>query len=59
MLSSDLIKKVREFTLNQNTPGDVCKGIATEVRNAYDEVMVPMMLPLAFTATQATDYAKI
>jgi uncharacterized protein YoxC len=56
---SDLIKKVQEFTLNQNTPGDVCNNIVTEVSNAYDDVMNPMLLPLAFTATQATDYAKI
>ena len=54
-----LIAQVREFTLNQNTPGDVCKNIVTSVSNAYDNVMNPMLLPLAFTATQATDYAKI
>lgn len=54
-----LIKQVEEFTLNQNTPGDVCKNIVTEVSNGYDDVMNPLLLPLAFTATQATDYAKI
>jgi len=54
-----LIKQVEDFTLNQNTPGDVCKNIVTGVSNAYDEVMTPLLLPLAFTATQATDYAKI
>jgi len=55
----ELINKVQDFTLNQNTPGDVCNGIVDEVGNAYDDVMNPMLLPLAFTATQATDYAKI
>lgn len=55
----NIIKKVREFNLNQNTPADVCKGIISEVKNAYDNVMEPLILPLAFTATQATDYAKI
>ena len=54
-----LLNKVRNFTLNQNTPGDVCQAIITEVQNAYDTVMNPLLLPLAFTATQATDYAKI
>lgn len=54
-----LIQQVRDFTLNQNTPGDVCKGIITSVSSAYDDVMNPLLLPLAFTATQATDYAKI
>jgi hypothetical protein len=58
-LLSSLITKVQEFNLNQNTPGDVCNSIITEVSGAYDSVMNPMLLPLAFTATQATDYAKI
>lgn len=53
------VKEVQEFTLNQNTPGDVCKSITTKIENAYDGIMKPMLLPLAFTATQATDYAKI
>jgi hypothetical protein len=56
---SSLIQQVRQFTLNQNTPGDVCKTIITAISSAYDEVMNPLLLPLAFTATQATDYAKI
>ena len=56
---SNLIKQVQEFTLNQNTPGDVCKHIVASVADSYDAVMDPMLLPLAFTATQATDYAKI
>lgn len=56
---SSLIMQVKDFTLNQNTPGDVCKRIIIAVDNAYDEVMNPLLLPLAFTATQATDYAKI
>lgn len=55
----NLIKKVNDFTLNQNTPADVCKGIIQEVKNAYDTIMEPLIIPLAFTATQATDYAKI
>lgn len=54
-----LIKQVQDFTLNQNTPGDVCKSIVTKVSSAYDDVMNPLLLPLAFTATQATDYARI
>jgi hypothetical protein len=54
-----LIQQVRDFTLNQNTPGDVCKRIITAISSAYDDAMNPLMLPLAFTATQATDYAKI
>ena len=56
---SQLIQQVREFELNQDTPGDVCGSIISTVENAYDEVMNPLLLPLAFTATQATDYAKI
>ena len=56
---SNLVQQVREFNLNQNTPGDVCKSIIVAVGSAYDDVMSPLLLPLAFTATQATDYAKI
>lgn len=55
----NLIAKVRDFTLNQNTPADVCKAIVQEVKNAYDAIMEPLTIPLAFTATLATDYAKI
>lgn len=54
-----LIKKVKEFDIDQNAPGEVCKEIITEVNSAYDGIMEPLILPLAFTATQATDYAKI
>ena len=56
---SNFIKQVRDFDLNQNTPGDVCRTIIKAIENAYDAVMDPLLLPLAFTATQATDYAKI
>lgn len=53
------ITQVRDFTLNQNTPGDVCANITAQIASAYDVVMDPLLLPLAFTATQATDYSKI
>ena len=53
------IDQVNAFTLNQNTPADVCKALITTIKNAYDTIMEPLTLPLAFTATQATDYAKI
>jgi len=54
-----LLSKVRGFEINQNTPGDICKTIVLEVLDAYDTVMNWFLLPLTFTATQATDYAKI
>lgn len=53
------IEQVNAFTLNQNTPADVCKALILTIKNAYDTIMEPLTLPLAFTATQATDYAKI
>jgi hypothetical protein len=53
------VDKVNNFTLNQNTPADVCKALIVSIQNAYDTIMEPLTLPLAFTATQATDYAKI
>lgn len=55
----NFIEQVNVFTLNQNTPADVCKTLITTIKNAYDTIMEPLTLPLAFTATQATDYAKI
>ncbi len=56
---STLITQVEEFDLNQNTPADVCKGIIEKIKNAYDSIMEPLTLSLAFTGVQATDYAKI
>ncbi len=56
---SELITSVNDFDLNQNTPADVCKDIIDTIKNAYDTVMEPLTIPLAYTATQATDYAKI
>ena len=53
------IKSINDFDLNQNTPADVCKNIIDTIKNAYDTVMEPLTIPLAYTATQATDYAKI
>ncbi len=54
-----LVTQVKDFTLNQNTPADVCTNLITSIKNSYDTIMEPLTLPLAFTATQATDYAKI
>lgn len=54
-----LIKEVQGFDMNQNTPGDICNAIILKVENSYDQIMDPLIVPLAFTATQATDYAKI
>lgn len=53
------IDQVRGFEINQDKPGDVCKQLADQIANAYDTVVHPLVVPLAFTATQATDYARI
>jgi hypothetical protein len=53
------IEEVRNFDLNQNTPADVCNNIIDSIINSYDNVVDPFIVPLAFTATQATDYAKL
>ncbi len=53
------IERVMSFTLNQNTPADVCKSLINDIKSAYDGIMEPLTIPLAFTATLATDYAKI
>jgi len=54
-----LIKRVREFDIAQSNPATVCNQIIDEVKKAYDSITEPLLLPLAFTATQATDYARI
>jgi len=54
-----LTERVKNFTINQNTPADVCNAIIQEVKNSYDSIIEPLTIPLAFTASQATDYAKI
>ncbi len=56
---SNLITKVNKFDINQNTPADVCNGIIDNIKKAYDSVVDPLTIPLAYTATQATDYAQI
>lgn len=56
---SNLISQVNDFNLNQNTPADVCTRIIEAIKNSYDSVMEPLTIPLAYTATQSTDYAKI
>lgn len=54
-----LIDRVRQFSLVQGNPGDVCRQLTQEVSDAYDGVVHPMLISLSFTATQATDYARI
>jgi len=54
-----LVKQIREFDLNQDRPGDACENLVQRVKDHYDSVMEPLTLPLAFTATQATDYGKL
>ncbi|MFW6039044.1 MAG: hypothetical protein ACOC9P_01040, partial [bacterium] len=53
------IQQVRDFTLTQENPASVRDSLRDKVRGIYDSVVQPMMLTLAFTATQATDYARI
>lgn len=53
------IDQVRGFEINQDKPLDVCKQLVEQVANAYDAIVNPLVVPLAFTATQATDYARI
>ena len=55
----NLIETVRSFNLNQDKPADACSLIVERIKDAYDEVTEPLAIPLAFTAVQATDYAKI
>jgi hypothetical protein len=53
------IQQVHEFTLMQENPGNTQKAICDQVKNIYDSAVQPLMITLAFTATQATDYAKL
>jgi hypothetical protein len=53
------IQQVREFTLTQDSPVTQRNTICENVRNSYDKVVRPLLLPLAFTSTQAADFAKL
>lgn len=53
------IDRVRDFSLVQANPGEVCKQLIEQVSSAYDGVVHPLLVPLSFTATQATDYSRI
>ena len=55
----NLAVEVQTFDLNQDKPGDVCEALRAKIDKAYDNVLDPLLLPLCFTATQATDYARI
>ncbi|MFO0905849.1 MAG: hypothetical protein U0939_22770 [Pirellulales bacterium] len=56
---NNLITQVLQFDLNTNTPADACNTIINNIKQSYDAVMTPLVIPLAFTATQATDYPKL
>jgi hypothetical protein len=55
----DRINEVKKFDLNTNAPRDVCNAIVDRVKKSYDSVVSPLLLPLAFTATQATDFDRL
>lgn len=54
-----LVTNVRAFQLNTSNPGDACKSINDSIANSYDGIVGPLLVPLAFTATQQTNYAQI
>lgn len=56
---STLVEEVQSFTMDQANPANACREINAKVAQAYDDFMDPMIVPLAFTATQETDYQKI
>jgi hypothetical protein len=54
------IEQVRTFSLVQTTnPSEASKTLIEQVSSAYDRIVHPLLVPLSFTATQATDYARL
>ena len=53
------LKSVDSFDLKTGDPGPTSQRIMDTVESKYDEVMTNLLLPLAFTATQDKDYAKM
>jgi hypothetical protein len=58
-ITINLIKTIKQFDLNTNNPLDSCNSIINDVKQNYDGIVNPLLLTLAFTATSATDYARI
>src|SRR6185503_8017514 len=54
-----LIKKVREFNLDGQSPQNTRKSLIGQVSQQHEQIVRPLLLPLAFTATLTTDYAHI
>lgn len=55
----DRITEVRDFTLEQGSPHEACENLKTQITSMYDDLVHALMISLSFTATQATDYARI
>jgi hypothetical protein len=54
------VEEIRTFDIaTQSNAGKACKDIIARVKNSYDQVLDQLIIPLAFTATQATDFARI
>ncbi|MGE3172686.1 MAG: hypothetical protein AB7O97_08670 [Planctomycetota bacterium] len=53
------VHKITQFDINSAQLVDACRNINAEIAGAYDAIMKPLILPLAFTATQQTDFLQI
>ncbi|QDU15488.1 hypothetical protein CA11_33130 [Gimesia maris] len=54
------IEQIKSFKLTgQEKPDEACQSIINNINGSQDAIMQNLVMPLAFTATQATDYAKV
>jgi len=50
---------VKAFTLSKPNPKEECDALINQFVSQYDSMIQELALPLAFTATQATDYNRL
>lgn len=56
----NFVEQIKNFKLTgQEKPDEACQAIIDNINGSQDSIMQNLVIPLAFTATQATDYAKV
>lgn len=55
----NLVQKVKGFDINSNNPVDATRSICNQVASAYDNIAGHLIVPLAYTASQQTNYQQI
>ncbi|MEZ6041355.1 MAG: hypothetical protein R3C20_12680 [Planctomycetaceae bacterium] len=54
-----MVNQIQSFSLKEGTPAANKDAIVNEWMTLYDPIMKHLMLPLAFTASQSSDYLRL